>query len=221
MIMRLLTAFVYHTFVETISHMILTRLSMPALCMAVLTLASCSKTPLPTPAPVPGTPAMSYLNLNDLQIAYARPGKAVDVNQDRSNDLYFGVELVGDPIAKVDKRQFVVISGFNTSLPVTADEQVMPLSKEEPIPVGNFNNANWYNASAIVLTERLETIDGSISWRGAWLTASKKYLPIQLLKNNERYNGWVELSFDQANQHMILHQVAISQQPEAAVKAGL
>jgi hypothetical protein len=189
--------------------------------MAVLTLASCSKTPLPTPAPSPELPAMNFINLNDAQIAYGRSGKAVDVNQDNRNDLYFGVELVGDPIAKVDKRQFVIVSSIYTYLPVTADEKVAPLSKEVPIPINDFNNANWYSGSEIVLVERTETIDGSISWRGAWLAASKKYLPIQILKNNQRFNGWVELSFDQTNQHLILHQVAISKKPETAIKAGL
>lgn len=201
--------------------MIRTQLSMPALCMAILTLASCSKTPLPTPSPVPGTPAMSYINLNDMQIAYARPGKAIDVNKDGRNDLYFGVELVGDPIEKLDKRQFVVITSIYTYLPVTANEQVMPLTREAVIPVADFNNANWYNASEITLVERIETTDAVISWRGSFLNSTGKYLPIQVMKNNERYNGWVELSFDQINQQLILHRAAISSKPEVAVKAGL
>jgi hypothetical protein len=194
----------------------------PFLIVVVLATLGCNKTPLapPAPLPIPADPAMDYLGLNDIVIAYGRPGKAVDLNKDNRNDLFFGVQLVGDPISKTDKRQFLVVSSIYTSLPVTVNEQVAPHLKDAAIPLGNYSNANWYNASEIVLVERVETVNGQISWQGNWLTSQKQYLPVQLLKEDKRFNGWVEVSFDQMNQQLILHRAAVSKLPETEIKAG-
>jgi hypothetical protein len=46
-------------------------------------------------------------------------------------------------------------------------------------------------------------------------------LPIQIKKDNKRFNGWVELSFDMDAEKVILHRAAISKLPESQVIAGI
>ena len=187
---------------------------------ALLLLASCRKSVDALPPPLIPHPQMQTFTLDERKIRYGGTAARIDANGDGSTDLLFGVLLVGDPIAKVDKRQFRITSDFYTNLPVTADEQVKMRSKSDTIAVTNFDGSTWYNASGVILTERREDLAGNISWNGNWLQASHRYLPFQVLKNNRRYNGWIELSMDRTAEEVILHRGAISLEPEKEIKAG-
>lgn len=164
---------------------------------------------------------MVYTHLNNREVKYQQNGVALDVNKDGRTDLYFGVQLIGDPLYAVDKRQFIIVTGIYTSLPVNLNEQVVPVNINEIIPLDNFNGNNWYNASEIILMERNEFATGTIIWRGNWIDRANKYLPFQIIKNNQRYNGWIELTADKAGERLILHRIAISKYPEKEVKAGV
>lgn len=189
--------------------------------LAVVALASCKKEPLPKPLPQPEPMVeMIYTSLNDESIYYQQGGLALDVNNDAKADLFFDVQLIGDHINKVDKRQFIILTSIYTSLPVNINEQVAPLNANDMIPLGNFNGNNWYNASEIILMERNEFANGSIIWRGNWIDRGKKYMPFQIVKNNERYNGWIELTADKTGERLVLHRMAISKESEKDVKAG-
>ena len=188
--------------------------------LLLLFFASCQKE-VEQPLPPPDThPEMHHFSLNDRKIRYQGAPLSLDVNDDGSMDLSFGVQLVGDPIAKADKRQFMAASSYFTSLPVMEDEQVRVFQPSELIPITDFNGSRWYNASGIVLVQRVEHISGTITWQGNWLGASQRFLPFQVLKNEQRYNGWIELSVDVPNEEVILHRGAISKEAEKGVKAG-
>jgi len=47
------------------------------------------------------------------------------------------------------------------------------------------------------------------------------YLPLQIIIEGKRHNGWIELTADQQNERLILHRAAISKSPEKIIKAGL
>lgn len=183
---------------------------------------SCRKTPiiipsLPQPKPIV---EMDYTNLNNREIKYQQSGASLDVNKDNKADLFFGVQLVGDRIYAVDKRQFIVLSSFHTSLPINMNEQIFPLNQSDSIKLENFNGSNWYSASEIILMERNEFATGTILWRGNWLDQGKKYLPFQIIKDNKRFNGWIELTADKEGEKVILHRMAISKESEKDIKAG-
>jgi len=187
-----------------------------------ITLMSCRKTPiiipsLPQPKPIV---EMDYTNLNNREIKYQQSGASLDVNKDNKADLFFGVQLVGDRIYAVDKRQFIVLSSFHTSLPINMNEQIIPLNQSDSIKLENFNGSNWYSASEIILMERNEFATGTILWRGNWLDQGKKYLPFQIIKDNKRFNGWIELTADKEGEKVILHRMAISKESEKDIKAG-
>jgi hypothetical protein len=186
----------------------------------LLLLAGCQKSVdiLPPPPVVP--PQMQSFTLGERVVRYGSAAAPVDPNGDGTTDLLFSVWPVGDPIEKLDKRQFRVTSTLYTSLPVMTNEQVKVLSKAAIIPVDDSQDSPWYNASSIILAERREDLSGNISWNGNWLQASHHFLPFQVLKNSHRYNGWIEISMDQVTEQIVLHRGAISLEPEKDIRAG-
>jgi hypothetical protein len=80
---------------------------------------------------------------------------------------------------------------------------------------------NWYNAPAILLAQRIELLRGTIYWEGRWKNTKHRFLPFYILRNNKRYFGWIELSFNMSAQKVILHQAAVSTEPDKSVKAGI
>ena len=187
---------------------------------AIVLFTSCSKEEA-KPLPPPLDPLeMDYTSLHEKEIKYAQPAAIIDLDGDNQTDLVFGVLLVGDPLEQQDKRQFRLSSGIHTNLAVNNNEQVPAMVKDEVIPLSNFNGYNWYKVSSVILVQRIENIDGIISWNGNWQGATKKYLPFQQMKNNQRFNGWIELSVDVFNEKLILHRMAISKLPETVIKAG-
>ncbi len=184
--------------------------------LAGVLFSSCRKKDIVLPAPA----EMNYVNFNDRVVAYQQPSVILDIDNNNENDLGFGVLLVGDPLLQQDKRQFRVSSGIYTKLTVNSNEETPVMEKGETVFLSSFNGYNWFEVSSIILVQRIEGVTGSVFWTGNWKTASRKYLAFQLLKNSERYNGWIELSVDIAQGKIILHQAAYSKLPEKNIRAG-
>lgn len=189
--------------------------------MAASLLVSCKKEdailvpPIPTPLP-----EMVYTDLYDSAIRYQQPVTVFDFDKDGFSDLKFGVVLVGDPIQQQDKRQFTVSSGIHSKLAVNIASQSPVMNKADLIPVADFNGYKWWLVSSVLLAQRIESINGAITWEGEWKAAVKRYLPFQMIKNNLRYNGWVELSVDITQEKIVLHRLALCKEAETAIKAG-
>lgn len=181
---------------------------------------SCKKETAAPALPPEDEVDMLYTSLDNREVKYQQRSITLDVNNDQRADLFFGVQLVGDHINAVDKRQYFIGSALHTSLPVNVREQIPPLNEGDIIPVGHFNGNTWYGASEIVLMELNEYANGSILWKGNWLDLGKKYLPFQILQNGRRYNGWIELTADKGGERLILHRLAISKESEKEVRAG-
>jgi hypothetical protein len=79
---------------------------------------------------------------------------------------------------------------------------------------------NWFNASSVMLAEKIIEEAGPDHWEGNWKNASHKYLAIQLRKDDLRYNGWVELSFKTDTEELTLHRAAITTEPGKTITAG-
>ncbi len=186
-----------------------------------ITITACSKKPetLPVTQPQPVV-EMIYTNLNDREIKYQQNGVTLDVNNDNRADLLFDSYLIGDNLNAVDKRQYYVLSSIRTALPVNINEQVPVLHSKDIIPLNHFNGNYWNTASEVILMERNEFANGTIVWRGNWLERERKYFAFQYLNNDQRYNGWVELTADKNGERLVLHRMAISKYPEKEVKAG-
>lgn len=176
--------------------------------------SSCSKEHSVPPVP---HPVMHYKNLQNAAVSYSHPA-FIDVDDDGVNDFSFGVILVGDPLLQRDRLQFLANSKVNTLLLNNEQDQSPVLNKNDSVAVVN-PGYQWFEISSIVLAEKITTMTG-FSWEGLWITAAHKYLPVQLKKGEQFYNGWIELSFDTANEKLILHRAAISTERAKTIKAG-
>lgn len=178
---------------------------------------ACSKKP-PLNPPAPSHPVMSYKDLAGKEVKYGKL-QYVDVDGDGSNDFRFNVLLVGDPTLQRDRVQFYANSGIKRNLLNSQVDESPMLNKGDSI--GKVHNGyTWWEISAIVLTEKIVTDNGS-HWEGLWKNADHKYLPIQIEKNNKLYHGWIELSFNTAEEKLILHKAAISTEEDKSIQAGV
>ncbi|HEX4877793.1 MAG TPA: hypothetical protein VFV31_14045 [Chitinophagaceae bacterium] len=187
--------------------------------LVAVVFVSCKKeTTVENPSPLPEV-EMIYSNLNNLEIKYLKDA-VVDINKDNRVDLLFEVLRVGDFVNKVDKFKFNILTSIYTSVPVNSIEQIPVMQKGAIVPVANFSGNEWYSASEINLFEKVLFENGAVQWRGNWLTVQKGFLPFQIRINNQRHNGWIEVTADQANERLVLHRAAYSKLPNKDVKAG-
>lgn len=181
--------------------------------IAFFFLASCDK-------PVNVHPQMLYTDLNNKTVGF-NEAYSIDLNKDGVTDVRFHTLLVGDPISKQDKRKYLATSKINCLLPVNSSENAPLLVKGDVVPLKNFSGYTWYGIAQIELAQKVTGITGNPFWEGMWKSCSHNYLPVQVKLDNQRFNGWVELTFDTNIEKVILHRAAISKLPESEVIAGL
>jgi hypothetical protein len=181
-------------------------------------LVACGKEKVPAKEPVKTHPIMIYTDLQNKEVKYGK-FQYVDVDGDGPYDFLFNVVLVGDPILQRDRVQFYANSGINRNLLNSDVDESPMLSKGDSISKIHAGY-QWWEISAIVLAEKIVTNDGSF-WQGKWKNADHKYLPIQIEKNNKLYHGWIELSFNTAEEKLILHKAAISTEEDKSIQAGI
>lgn len=189
-----------------------------SLVLSVLLLAACKKEKATRPGtPVPH-PLMQYLDLHDQSIGFGQV-KLVDINSDGSDDLLVSTLLVGDPILERDRRQYYISSGTQSRLLMDGNSQSPILGKDDEIKLQH-PGYNWFEVNSLLLAEKIVPMTGNPFWQGNWKAVSHKYLPVQIKKNGDIYNGWIEISFDTASEKVILHRAAVCTEADKTVKAG-
>lgn len=163
---------------------------------------------------------MVYFDLNNKQIRYGQPAYLLDCNGDGRKDLVFGVQIVGDPINQVDKYEFSVGADAMTRLPLNAVSEMPVCDRGFVIPAFDFSDYSWYQANAVVMMRKIVKDAFPDRWEGLWKNAQHKYIPFQVMRNNNHYNGYVEISTDLANEQIILHGGAICKYPEVQIITG-
>lgn len=181
--------------------------------------AACKKNGVITP-PISRPEEIDYLDFFNREIRNNTVPFMADLNQDGVYDVRFGTQLVGDPVKQTDRLQYRVSSNIFTKLPVNSNEEVPVFNAGSIIPLNDAEGFRWFQLSSVVLAQKVTAVNPPVYWEGNWKTAAKKYLPVQVLKNNLRFNGWIELTVDTTNEKLILHRAAISRLPEVPVKAG-
>lgn len=181
--------------------------------IAVFFLMSCDK-------PINVDPQMLYTDLGNKTVGF-NESYSIDLNKDGVTDVRFHTLLVGNPISKQDKRKYLVSSKINCLLPINSNENAPLLFKGEVVPLENFSGYIWYGIAQIELAQKVIGATGDPFWEGLWKSCNHNYLPIQVKSDNQRFNGWVELTFDRNTEKVILHRAAISKLAESEVIAGL
>lgn len=182
---------------------------------AVLVLSACEKDNednVPKPHPV-----MQYKDLHNAEVKIGQPQR-LDLDDDGITDFNFGVLLLGDPILQRDRLQFYAFSKPERNL-LNNENDESPVLGRLDIISQNIPGYKWFDISAIVLAEKIMETNNSF-WSGLWKTASHKFLPVQVKRNNKLYNGWIEISMDTNGEKLILHRSGLSLLQDADVKAG-
>jgi len=190
-----------------------------ALIVFILLVANACKKSAVKPVVVTPQPLMQYLNLKDSAITFGK-GASFDLNNDGEKDVLFSTLLVGDPVEQKDKKQWFISTSLSSNLPVNSAERIPVMNHPDAIPVNNFSGYTWYNAASIVLVQKTITMMLPPYWEGDWKESSHRYIPVQIIKPDGLYNGWVEVSFNTATEKLILHRSAVSLEANKEVFAG-
>ncbi len=189
-----------------------------ALAIPVLLIASCKKENTNHPPPL-SHPEMRYTDLKNVSVKFGQQ-KSLDINGDNSIDLLFSTALVGDPVFRRDKRRYYVNASFDVFSLVNEEEETPVLNNGDAVTIRKHPGFNWYNASSLILAEKIIEETGPAHWEGNWKNASHKYFAVQVRKNDLLYNGWIEASFKTDTEELILHRAAIAVEPGKDIKAG-
>jgi hypothetical protein len=119
---------------------------------------------------------------------------------------------------KVDKLQYYVFSRIKRNLLNDQNDESPMLNKYDLIK-NEHPGYTWYELSFILLTQKIIS-DGGNTWLGLWKNANHKYLPFQIVKDNNLFHGWIELSMNTVTGKLILHRSGISTEANKEVKAG-
>lgn len=179
---------------------------------------ACGKPVLPKP-PQETHPQMTYIELHDTAIVFSK-GASFDLDFDGTKDIAFFTQLVGDPIYQQDKRQWLASGSIYTYFPVNTAESIPVMQSMDSIPLTSFSGYNWYNASEIVLTQQIVSMNIPPYWAGDWKNVTHRFMPVQIQRNNDLYNGWMELSFNTTTEKLVLHKAAICTEANKVIKAG-
>jgi hypothetical protein len=189
----------------------------------LLLLAACRKDDTsipgkPSPGPVP-LPEMLYTDLKNKEMKHQQP-QFVDLDNDGSKDIGFGTWYIGDPLEKEDEVLFFAGSYVHSNL-LLGENNNSPIFKQgDTIPVSNKGGYDWYQVGQVEMARKNIGEQGPPYWELDWRQVSHKYLAIQVMRDNKRYNGWIEVSFNTAGEKLILHKAAISKEAEKDIIAG-
>ncbi|MCJ0743469.1 hypothetical protein [Pedobacter montanisoli] len=165
------------------------------------------------------TSKIKYKTLGDVQVPFNK-SYACDVDGDGIRDFVINTDLIGNPFEKIDCRSYFFIGEFFTYSPVDGNEETPLLNTGDVIGEKSYINHNWYNASHLLLIEKVITMSGNDFWRGKWKEASHQYLAFAIKKNEKKHYAWLELSFDQNSGAIILHRAAVAEEAEKNILAG-
>lgn len=183
------------------------------IAMLLLSLAACKKEkhlPIPT--------QMQY-NRFEITVGY-NESKRLDLDGNGTLDVGFRTYHVGDPIMQMDKIQYCAVSMIESNFPMNRNNDVDIRKSGDKIQSSNTADYEWFPVSLAVLAQKNIGMVDSPFWTGTWQNVKHQFLPIQIMKANQRYNGWIEISFDKVAEKLIVHRSGVSLVPEVDIRAG-
>jgi hypothetical protein len=167
-------------------------------------------------------PAMTYVDLQNREIRLNQEA-VFDLDGDDRLDVAFLVYHIGDPVEQKEKTRFTILGSAIVSF-LTKDENDQSYSPvkntNDVIHIANELPYEWWGASETSLAQKTEPQGQPAYWEGNWKNASHKFFPIQFVKMNKRYAGWIELSFDMQAEKLVLHRAAFSKVADTDILAG-
>ena len=164
-------------------------------------------------------PPMEYTYLNGLELG-DKEYYNLDIDANGTVDFTFSTRQVGDPVLKQDRLQFLVGSKIETNLLNSTNDDSPKMTKGDKIGTAH-EGYTWYELSSILLTEKVNPLEGNSWWQGLWKDADHNFLPVQLIKGSKIYHGWIEVSFSPSKEKLVLHKAAVCTESNKEIKAGI
>ncbi|HCR54226.1 MAG TPA: hypothetical protein DIW27_07420 [Cytophagales bacterium] len=141
-----------------------------------------------------------YKDLGNITVDYYNPYR-LDVDGDGNGDFVFSTSLLNN--ASGGHLQFTFYPALANHVYAHRDEVVVLNPGDRISP--DYDYTKWIQP----LATKTES-DTEIYWHGAWMNASNQYIGVRIkLSSNEDYHyGWIRVSFDKANERLILHDLA-------------
>ena len=184
--------------------------------LLIVLFAACNKDEIKDPQ---APPVMEYTDFNNKEIKVNEYANA-DLNKDGSKDIFLYTMHVGDALFNRDYLRYHILGSINNFFPVNNNEESPILSKGDTIAAHTFSGYEWYNATQLLIAQKVTEINPPVYWQGSWKEASHKYLPMRIQKGHDLYYGWIELSFDVKDEKIVMHRAAISRDANKGAKAG-
>ena len=175
---------------------------------------ACRKPP-PEP-PIQRHPSMVVKDLADSSVALGRYAH-FDLDNNGQKDVLFSTQSVGYDNGSIVKQQWTVNTSFYANLPVNSTEQIPVLQYLDSISINDFSGYAWYNASSIVLSQKIYSFTAPPFWEGDWKESYHCFVPVQLVKQDGLYNGWIEVSFSTTTEKLTLHRMAICKEANKSI----
>ena len=182
----------------------------------MMSIIGCSKKePISTPT------SIQYTNLNNTAVT-TNNVLSIDLDNDGTVDFVVTKELRETNAGQDDILEFRVVAAQQNRVLVQADGT--PARKEAGVFIRSEDDQlyTWDASTPAVIINRILTPDPANSyWQGTWLQQYNKYLPVQLLKEGKKYNGWIQFSFsDVLPSRIIVHDAAYNKIAGQPIKAG-
>lgn len=151
-----------------------------------------------------------FINLQNAKADYFNPFQ-LDINNDGTNEYLFSASILTNE--EGDHLQFELFPESTSEVFNRAGHTLVFQAGE--LISGNTSRTRPFKPLAVkTITET------GVYWSGHWEDARDKYLGIRFTLNNIKYIGWIRLSFDKKNEHLIFHDLAYQTQPGAFISAG-
>lgn len=155
----------------------------------------------------------------EIEVGY-NENKRLDLDGNGTIDVSFRTYHIGDPLLQMDKIQYCAVSMIESNFPMNKYDNIDIRKMGDKIQTNNTDDYEWFQVSLAVLAQKNIGMVNPPFWTGLWKDVQFQFLPIQIVRNNQRYNGWIELSFNKETEKLIIHRSGVSLLPEVDIKAG-
>jgi hypothetical protein len=137
----------------------------------------------------------------------------LDIDKDGKDDFQFTTVNINKE-GSIHTKYLVNTLGENELLTVDGAAAI----SNEGAAIEAWGNEAWSKDSGEIIEQ---VFDGSREkWNGTWSGDRDQYIGIKLVKGENAYEGWVNVSIDQEKATAFVHGYGINRNPNGAISAG-
>lgn len=187
----------------------------PYTFIATLLLVSCNN---PSSEILPPS-TQFYKNLNDVEAGYTFP-YVLDIDNDGITEYRFTTGVIVDDLG--EHLRFVVYGAINNGVLNGHNQNALPLAEGDIIEASGV-----FSKGTEPLVVRTITPINTIVWSGDWRNLSNHYIGIAFRPSSSSqgvaspvFYGWIKISFNQATEKIIIHEMGYQTIPNTPIRAG-